>query len=208
MAEERGHGEEHQDEFGHKTGNDRPAIDGSGYGGVSESERPRHKVHVSDEPSAGYGDGGLQEEEHGEESYAPAEESTPQTSQFGLEGKTASHGTTGAAVPDREEEEEESHEATTGYGAPAAGSTIVDEDTCTCVQLISCSQLIDTKLNWGFCMYKLHVIGWNRLEDDVEKLNDDEASDLVDLARQNFFLQRLALHRLPFCLISRLDAKF
>jgi len=131
VSQERGYGEEqkpelaHQDEFGHKTDNDSPAIDGSGYGGVSESEPPHHKIHTADEPlpkpSAGYGDEGLQE--HGEEAYAPAEESTPQNSQFGLEGKTASNGSSAATVPDREEV---SHEAA-GHGAPATGSTIAED---------------------------------------------------------------------------------
>jgi len=134
VSQERGYGGEqkpalaHQDEFGHKTDNDSPAIDGSGYGGVSESEPPHHKIHNADEPlpkpSAGYAgdEQGLQEQ--GEEAYVPAEDSTPQNSQFGLEGKTASNGSTGATVPDREEE---SHEAPAGHGAPPAGSTI-DED--------------------------------------------------------------------------------
>lgn len=134
VSQERGYGEEqkpaltHQDEFGHKTDNDSPAIDGSGYGGVSESEPPHHKIHTSDEPlpkpSAGYGgDEGLQEQ--GEEAYVPAEESTPQNSQFGLEGKTASNG---ATVPDCEEESREA----AGHGAPLTGSAI-DEDSCTCL---------------------------------------------------------------------------
>lgn len=170
VSQERGYGGEqkpalaHQDEFGHKMDNDSPAIDGSGYGGVSESEPPHHKIHTSEEllpkPTAGYGDEGLQE--NGEEAYAPAEESTPQNPQFGLEGKTASNGSTGATVPDREEE---SHEAA-GYGAPPTGSAI-DEDSCKC-PLISCCRLLDTKLNWFSNPMCIHVIGWNHLKDHVE----------------------------------------
>ena len=59
------------EERGFKEGNDYPD---TGYGGVSESEPPHHKIHSSDEPlpkpSAGYG-----EEEGAYEGYTPADPS-------------------------------------------------------------------------------------------------------------------------------------
>jgi len=132
------------EERGFKDGNDYP---GTGYGGVSESEPPHHKIHSSDEPlpkpSAGYGD-----EEGAYEESTPADQSagtgvggaksdygntaegtesfdhpTSDQTQFGLEGKTASYGKE-ASDPRESYESGTGTGDATGYGATPTGSAL------------------------------------------------------------------------------------